>query len=280
MHAMPPSRTIAASAALIAVLCFAGASAATQTQAPDAAAFQGEPLEQFLAKARMVRMRDAGSGVTAPQRVTLERDGVTRDAVFKIIDEYRPGVSQIGQVREVEFQDSWQTEIPAYVIDRWLGLGMVPATVERTINGHTGSLQLWVTSMASEEGRRTKGLTPPDQEAFNRLMLKMQLFDQLICNVDRHLNNVLITENFELRLIDHSRAFRPLNELRDPSLLPRFSRSLLDALPRLERQALKKRVGMYLRDSQITALLKRRDAILALAKQRIAEHGEAAVIYP
>jgi hypothetical protein len=30
----------------------------------------------------------------------------------------------------------------------------------------------------------------------------------------------------------------------------------------------------------ITALLKRRDAILALATQRIAERGEAAVIYP
>jgi hypothetical protein len=237
-------------------------------------AIQGEDLETFLANGRIARMRDAGSGVTLSQRVTIERDGTTHDALFKTIDVFRPAIT------EIDFQDSWQTEVPAYAIDRMLGLGMVPATVERTINGKRGSLQLWVTSMASEEGRQRRGLAPPDQEAFGQRLLKMKLFDQLICNVDRHLNNILITQDFELRLIDHSRAFRSVNELRNPEQLTRFSRSLLDALPKLEFQDLKKRFGRYLIDRQLNAIIKRRDAILALVQQRIAERGEAAVIYP
>ena len=242
--------------------------------------FQGTELEQFLTRARLGRIRELGTGVTAPQKVTLERDGVTRDAVFKTIDVFRPGLSQVGQIAEVDFQDSWQTEIPAYVLDRMLGLGMVPATVERTINGRAGSLQLWVESMVSEDGRRKQALRPPDQEAFDRLWLKMQLFDQLICNVDRHLNNVLVTKDFELRLIDHSRAFRPTITLRDPALLTRFSRSMLDAIGKLELKDMQKRLRPYLVDRQIQALMKRRDAILALAKERVAASGEGAVIYP
>jgi hypothetical protein len=72
--------------------------------------------------------------------------------------------------------------------------------------------------MASKDDERG---CATDQEAFDRLVLKMQLFDQLICNVDRHLNN---PDHGELRAAadDHSRAFRPLNELRDPSLLPKI----------------------------------------------------------
>ena len=241
---------------------------------------QGDTLEQLLAKGRIGRMRDAGSGVTLSQRVTIEQNGVTQDALFKTIDVYRPGMTQLGSIAEVDFQDSWQTEVPAYVIDRMLGLGMVPATVERMISGKRGSLQLWVTSMTTEDGRRKRELTPPDQETFNQLLLKMRLFDQLICNVDRHLNNILVTKDFELRLIDHSRAFRPVNELRNPEQLTRFSKGLLDALPKLEFQDLKKRVGRYLVDRQINAMLKRRDAILALAKMHVAARGEAAVIYP
>jgi hypothetical protein len=107
----------------------------------------------------------------------------------------------------------------------------------------------------------------------------VSLFDQLIANVDRHLNNLLVTKDFDVRLIDHSRSFR-INRTPDkPDSLQRFSQSLLDGIKRLEKKDLKKRAGKYLLDEQIDRLLQRRDAILALAKKRIAEKGEAAVIY-
>ena len=36
---------------------------------------------------------------------------------------------------EIDFQDSWQTEIAAYIVDRVIGLEMVPATVQRKVDG-------------------------------------------------------------------------------------------------------------------------------------------------
>jgi hypothetical protein len=128
--------------------------------------------------------------------------------------------------------------------------------------------------------RIEKKISPPDSEAWNRLMFKVRMFDQLIANVDRHLKNILVTESFDVRLIDHSRSFRTNRELLRPQDLTRFSKSLLEGIQKLEKQDLKKRTGRWLTDAQIDRMLQRRDAILALAKKLVAEKGEATVIYP
>jgi len=271
---------------LLVVWC-AGAMLSAQQRLPQetpqetADQYQGVAAERFLASAKVKSIKNLGRGVTEPQLVTLERDGVTHDAVFKTIDERRQGLTQLrGGIIELNFQDSWQTEIPAYVVDVIIGLGMVPATVERRIRNQVGSLQWWVTSMVSEADRAARHLEPPDKETWDRQVLKMRLFDALICNTDRHANNILVTADFQLRLIDHSRSFRSERELRNPELLTRFSRGLLDGLQRLDPQDLRKRVGRYLDGGQLSALIQRRDAILTLANRLIAERGEAAVIYP
>jgi hypothetical protein len=242
--------------------------------------FQGPEAERFLTRARVRAMRDIGTGVTRPQRATLELDGVERFAAFKTIDEKKLGISQFKGGSEMNFQDSWKCEIPAYLIDRMIGLRLVPATVERSINGQVGSLQWWIQSAMSEAERRDKNVLPPDPEEFERRRLKMYLFDELIANVDRHLNNIKITSDFDLRLIDHSRSFRATKELREPARLTRFSRALLDGIRKLEYQDLRKRTVRWLDEGQIRAILARRDAILALADKAIAAKGEAAVIYP
>lgn len=260
------------------------AAAATQVEVPvleTAAHYQGPAAEEFLKKAKIVRVRAIGTGVTLPEKVTLELDGVERSAAFKSIDEKRLGITQLSQgPPEVNFQDSWQTEIPAYVVDRIIGLGMVPATIERRVNNKVGSLQWWVTSMMPEAERAKQKVEPPDKEAWEREVFKMRLFDQLIYNVDRHANNILVTHDFKLRLIDHSRSFRAQKTLRNPEQLTRFSKSLLEGLERLTYQDLKKQTSKYLVDAQIKTVIDRRDAILALAKKLVTEKGEAAVIYP
>lgn len=238
--------------------------------------FQGAGPEQFLAAAKVTEVRGVGTGITLPKKVTLELDGVTRSAAFKSIDE-----SKVGQVEgDINFQDSWKTEIAAYVVDVTIGLGMVPATVQRRVDGQMGSLQWWVDSMMPESQRIKQAIPPPDAEAWNQLVLKMRLFDQLIYNVDRHADNILVTKDFQLRLIDHSRSFRPQRQLRDPKQLTRFSRSLLAGLERLQSDDLRKRLADYLNSGQVRGLLARRDAILELAKKAVQERGEAAVIYP
>lgn len=262
----------------------AAAPATQPAQAPaleTAADYQGATVEEFMKKGKIVRVRGAGMGVTLPDRVTLEFNGVEHFALFKSIDEKKLGVTQLSTgPPEVNFQDSWQTEIPAYVVDVMIGLGMVPATIERRVNNKVGSLQWWVKSKMPEAERVKQKIEPPDKEDWDREVLRMRLFDELIYNVDRHANNILITEDYKLRLIDHSRSFRAQKALREPAKLTRFSKSLLSGLEKLSYEDLRKQVGRYLVDAQIRTVITRRDAILELAKKLVAEKGEAAVIYP
>ena len=259
----------------------AGPQALTVAAPETAEIYQGEAAERFLARARITRVQGISRGVTAPRRMTLELDGVTRMAVFKTIHEEISGITRLnsGQL-EVNFVDTWRTEVAAYIVDRMIGLGLVPATVQREYRNMPGSLQWWVESEMPEAQRVRNNIEPPDAEAWRRHQLTMELFDNLIFNTDRHLNNILVTKAFELRLIDHSRAFRNSPTLRPRHTLTRFSRSLLAGIEKLERQELRQRIGRYVSATRIDAMLRRRDAILALAAKLVAERGEALVLYP
>jgi len=270
-------------AVALALVCFASTRAQeTATRAQETAAvYQGDAAEQFLTKARIVKMQSLSVGVTAPKKATLELNGVTHLAAFKTVDIYTPGLTQLGNGQvEVDFTDTWKTEIAAYLVDRIIGLELVPATVQRRYDGKDGSMQWWVESEMEEGDRLKNRITPPDMNAWNRQQFTMLLFDNLIYNTDRNLGNILLTKDFEVRLIDHSRSFRPFGGLKPNNGLTRFSRTLLAGLEKLERQDLQKKTGKYLSGRQITFLLQRRDAILALAKKTVAEKGEAAVLYP
>ncbi len=241
---------------------------------------QSAQIEQFLAEAP-IRLGKTLGGVTRSRQAILELDGVTRFAVWKTINEKRTGVTSLGRAgSEINFQDTWKTEVPAYELDKLIGLKMVPAAVSRTYRGTEGALIAWVDLGMSEAERLKKQLPPPNSAAWSQNMANVQLFDNLIYNIDRHSNNIWITKNWDIILIDHSRSFRPFNELRTESELRRFSRSLLAALEKLDRATLDKKMSKYLEGGQIGALLARRDAILARARRLVAEQGEAAVLFP
>ena len=236
--------------------------------------FQGPRLERFLQDARVVRMTPIGRGITRPHKATLTLAGLTRDAVWKTINrsESRSG--------RKDFGDTYRAECAAYRLDRLLGLDMVPATIQRTIHGHRGSLQLWITAAMSDAERHRKNLKPPDLEAWDRQAFKVRFFDNLIFNPDRNPNNLLVTADWQIRLIDHSRAFRTRAWLRNPEGLTRFSRSLLAAGHRLDEATLRRDLGDYITDTQIRAILKRRDLIEARAKRLAVQKGVAAVYFP
>lgn len=255
------------------------AALSAQTAPQTAAVYQGKAAEDFLLKARVVSTRPIGEGVTRPLRVTLDLNGVPGQGIFKSIDERKSGVTTLADgSSEVEFQDSWQTEIAGYLLDRMIGLGMVPATVKRRVEGKVGSIQWFVPDMIPESERLEKKLTPPNMDDWNEQVFKVRLFDELIANADRHLKNIQVSSDFNIRLIDHSRTFRIHRTLKDPNTLQKFSRSLLDSIAKLEKKELQKQLGEYLTGPQIDRLLNRRDAILDLAKKRVAEKGEG-VLY-
>jgi hypothetical protein len=240
---------------------------------------QGPQVEDFLRHAKIVGMKDIGKGITIPRKATLELNGVTGYAVFKTIDEKPEHPVNAGGDLEPEFQDSWRTEVAAYEMDKLIGLGFVPATVERAYENATGSLQLWAESKMDEATRVKQKIQPPDKTAWDNQVANLHFWDALIYNTDRQAGNLLITEDWHLRAIDHSRSFRPFAQLKDAKSLTRFSRPILAKLNALTEPVLKEHLAKYLTQFQIGGILKRRDAINALVKKLVAQKGEAAVLF-
>ena len=138
----------------------------------------------------------------------------------------------------------------------------------------------WVDLGMSEAERLKKQLAPPDSAAWSQNMANVRVFDNLIYNIDRHSNNIWITKNWDIILIDHSRSFRPHEELQTETELRRFSRSLLAALEKLDRATLEAKMSKFIDRYQIEAVLTRRDRIVARARRLVQEQGEAAVLFP
>ena len=254
----------------------------TITARPSEQIIQGPEIEQFLRRARFVAREPLGSGVTESLKVTLEMDGRQEFAVLKTIDQRRPG-AQLNANRQIEidFQDSWRTEVAAYEFDKLIGLGMVPATIQRTspYDSKPASLQLWVEASMSEAKRRQKAIIPTDANKWANQLTSMNIFDALIFNTDRHPDNLLITDTFVVRLIDHSRSFRPNGELRNKDDLTRFPRAFIEKVKLLNESTVEKQLGDYLSLTQIDGLMKRRQLLLDLIGELSKRYGENAVLF-
>jgi hypothetical protein len=129
-----------------------------------------------------------------------------------------------------------------------------------------------------ESDRQKKHIQIPDKETWNREMHVVRVFDQLIYNTDRNLQNLLIDQEFHLWMIDHTRAFRLYSSLKEKKDLQMCDRALLARLRSLtieELQTLKP----YLNDQEIKGVLGRRDKIVQLFDHLVKEKGESAVLY-
>jgi len=243
----------------------------------------GDEVADFLRTAEVVEVVDLKSkGITNPRKATLSDGSRTIDAVFKTVDVFHDKV-QLSTGRTVfRLKDSYRNEIAAYELAGLLGLDLVPPTVERKIGGRTGSLTVWVyDSMTEWDRARVKMIPPPDLEAWNEQMHVIRLFMQLTWDTDyNNVSNLLIDPDWKIWKIDSSRAFLADKKLRREGTLTRFSRRVLASLEALTREEVDERLGPWLERHQIAALWARRDRILKLAEKRVAERGEAEVLFP
>jgi hypothetical protein len=236
-------------------------------------------VEAFLRTAKVIQTRSLGVGITNSQRLTLSTDSLKHDAHLQTIDEYKTSF-QTALGTEINFRDSWKYNVAGYKLDRLLDLHMTPVSVERKIAGKTGSVTWWVDDVQMMEvERHKKNMEPPDQEAWNCQMFIVRVFDQLIYNTDRNLQNLLITKDWKLWMIDHTRAFRLFSEIKEPKNLTKCDRKLMAKLRELNLPALKESVKGYLTDPEVKGILARRDKIVKLFEEKAAASGESAVFY-
>lgn len=222
-------------------------------------------VEEFLLTAKIVRTASAPKGITGVLRATMtSSDGqITHDAGIQRIDE-RKSEFRGDRGVEINFRDTYKFNIAAYKLGLLLGLEMIPPTVERTYAGSKASFCWWVDNVLMDEGERLKKkIKPPDQNDFNAQYAIVQIFDQLIYNVDRNQGNLLITKDWKLWMIDHGRAFRLHQSLQDPKVLRMCERGLLEKMRALDKLTLQRELGDLVAVSEIEALLKRRDKIVA-----------------
>lgn len=239
-----------------------------------------DAVERMLAEGTVISMEDIGVGITKPQRVTLELDGRTMRAAFKTINQHETGMIRFQSGVEMNFTDDYRYERAAYLLDRMLGLYMVPPAVIRKLDGREGALIAWVENAVNERDRAERRLRPENPLRLIYQRATMELFDALILNDDRNLANQLYTPaDGRLHLIDHSRSFRtdkdlPERYLSQPaSLTPQ----LQDTLRSLELETLRERLGDLLSRAQTKALIARRDKILAKIEADAKRYGEAMV---
>lgn len=242
-----------------------------------------EKWEKLLQDANIVgqeQMRGK-EAVTEPWVLDLELDGVKFRAIWK---------NPLGRMKG--FLESWKWEIAAYRIDKLIGLDMVPVTVERRFQKDLGSCQLWIEDTFTLKDKAEKKLKTPSYKVFpwNRALFKQRAWDNLIYNTDRHQNQYLITQDWRMLLIDHSRSFATSKAsvrkliydekyAEGPFLMKELPRTLYENIKALTAEKIKGVVGDYLTDNEIEAVLKRRDLIVSWMEKRIKELGEDKVLY-
>ncbi|MBD1388244.1 metallophosphoesterase [Neiella sp. HB171785] len=212
-----------------------------------------EDVEQFLKTAEIIDNSAIGKGVTRSRVLTLKQGETQLRASFKTFN---------------KSGDRYVFEVAAYKLDRLLGQNLVPPTVLRTINGKEGAVQLWVENLIDDNHRKDHRIEYAgicEELGWTRLMLN---FDTLTFNIDRNNGNILWDEEFFGMFIDHSQAFG--DTVGKPKMYRRSTFRLSNLYEKrlrgLTQEKLKEALSDYLSNSQINAIVKRRDYILRKAK--------------
>lgn len=220
---------------------------------------RNEEFEAYIRTAEIEKMEDVPVGVTRPKRAYLAPGGPVASIAWKVLP---PG-------RQNGYWESYKSEIAAYELDKLLGMGMVPVTVEREWKHDTGAAVLWLKPIHPWKGMEHK----PKPAHWDRQVMRMKMFDNLICNKDRNAGNLLVDDAWNLFLIDHSRAFITNVEL--PTTMGRIDAELWERMLALDEPTLVATLGKWVGRGEIRAILKRRDRMQVAIDKLVKASSEA-----
>lgn len=217
-----------------------------------ASRIQPADLEEILIKSELEAVRPLRKDKSRPLLVSFRKQGVRVRGVFKDV-----------KTRDGE---RYQHEIAAYLVDRVLGLGLVPVTVPRTLPREgQGSLQYFVDGALDRKLSQTYGLPMKFQMIVAPQREDAEVFDALIGNVRSEDNILNLPEEERIVLIDHAAGFSTESGIepyfpKGECLLAPIMRSKLESL---DMKRLESLLGEWIRKRQFKALVARRDALLA-----------------
>jgi hypothetical protein len=241
-----------------------------------------EKWEKFLMEAKIVEFSqplNPREAVTEPWRLKLEKDGIVKYGWWKNVEGRPKG-----------YLDDWKWEIAAYRLDKLLELNMVPPYVEKRFQGDRGVVSLEVEYMMKYREKQEKNIKCPGRyvDGYNKATYLMRAWDNLLANEDRNEGDILITKDWRLILIDHSRSFPTSKKYTkkliktgkgDTEPIKALPRIFVENLERLDFKKIKNAVGDYLTDKEIDSVLIRRDLLLLEIDRLIEKFGEDKFFY-
>jgi hypothetical protein len=150
-------------------------------------------------------------------------------------------------------------------------MGMVPVSVEKKWKGDTAAAILWLSPI-----HPWKEMEPKSKPAkWVRQVSRMKMFDNFICNKDRNAGNLLVDDDWNLYLIDHSRAF--LTDKDMAVKMQSVDREFWERIQALDEEKLMAALGKWVDKPNIRAMIARRERMRVEIDKLVAANGEASV---
>jgi hypothetical protein len=218
-------------------------------------------FEAFIRDAPIDRFEQVPIGVTHPKRAYFKPGGLVESVAWKVLPPGRPN----------GYWESYKSEIAAYELDKLLDMGMVPVSVEKTWKGDKAAAILWLSPIHPWKEMEPK----PKPAKWVPQVARMKMFDDLICNRDRNAGNLLVDDDWNLFLIDHSRAF--IDDKGLPFPLEHVDRALWTKMLALDEASLEQALGQWVDKGGIRAILARREKMKTAIDALVKSKGETAV---
>ena len=221
-------------------------------------------IEEYIRTAKIDRYETVPIGVTKPKRAFFVAGGPVASIAWKPL---RPGMRK-------GYWESYKAEIAAYELDKLLGMHMVPPAVERR-DSDTGAAVLWVENIKG--WKIDQPIRGPDPVAWDRQVITMKMFDNLIANTDRNAGNLLYDEEYHLILIDHSRAFTTTKKLVNGGKMRRIDKDYWNRIQALTPEQVTAALSKWLSKNEIKAIFERREAMEAEIEKLVSKTSAEAV---